>query len=293
LGAGAAHRMMDGRIGSRGREREHPVGNKSKPKPSSSSKSAREKAAAARAAAEAAEKRRQRTVNIAIAAVVLIVVGGIIGGALYFSNQTRQESGAVADPSAPIPTGGFPAGEELAYGIPYGSDPEATTLEVWEDFQCPACGAFEAAAGPNLRQLADDGQILLVTRVTTFLDRSLATDHSRRAAAAYGCAVDAGEGEAYKSTVFANQPEREGDGWTDEQLIGYAEQVGIAGDDLATFDQCLTDRVYLPWTTNSTEEFYNNGIGGTPSVFLDGQPVENADVVDPAKLQELIDQAAQ
>jgi protein-disulfide isomerase len=269
------------------------VGNKSKPKPTSSAKTAREKSAAARAAAEAAEKRRQRTINIAIAAAVLVVVGGIIGGALIFSNQTKQESGAVVDPTAPVPAGGFASGAQLAYGIPYGSDPDATTLEVWEDFQCPACGSFEAVAGPNLRQLADDGQIQLVTRVTTFLDRSLATDHSRRAAAAYGCAVDADQGEVYKSTIFANQPEREGDGWTDEQLISFAEQAGITGDDLTAFDQCLTDRVYLPWTANSTEEFYNNGIGGTPTVLIDGEQVETADVVDPAKLQELLDQAAQ
>lgn len=268
------------------------MGNKSKPKPTNSAKSAREKAAAARAAAEAAEKRRQRTINIAIAAVVLIVVGGIIGGALYVSNQTRQDSGAVVDPDAALPTGGFPSGDPLAYGIPYGSDPEAPTLEVWEDFQCPACGAFEAAAGENLRALADDGQIQLVTRVTTFLDRSLATDHSRRAAAAYGCAVDAGQGEPYKTTVFANQPD-EGSGWTDEQLIGYAEQSGITGDELTTFDQCLTDRVYLPWTTNSTEEFYSNGIAATPTVLLNGQQIDNSDAADPVKLQELVDEANQ
>jgi protein-disulfide isomerase len=267
------------------------VASQSKPK-SNSSRAAREQAAAAREAAAAAEKRRQRTVNIAIAVTVLIVVGGIIGGALIFSNQTKQESGAVADPSAAVPTGGYSAGDELAYGIPYGSNQDAVTMQVWEDFQCPACAAFEAVAGENIRQLADDGEILLVNRVTTFLDRNLATDSSRRAAAAYGCAVDAGKGAEYKSTVFSNQPEQEGTGWTDDQLVGFAETVGIEGDALTTFEQCFADRVYLPWATNSTEEFYTNGITGTPTVLINGEKVETADVIDPAKLQQLIDEAS-
>lgn len=267
------------------------MGSQSKPK-SNSSRAAREQAAAARAAAAAAEKRRQRTVNIAIAVTVLIVVGGIIGGALFFSNQTKQDSGAVADPTAAVPTGGYPSGDELAYGIPYGSNPDAVTVQVWEDFQCPACGAFEAAAGENIRTLAEDGEILLVSRVTTFLDRNLATDSSRRASAAYGCAVDAGKGMEYKTTVFSNQPEQEGTGWTDEQLVGFAGAVGIEGEDLTTFEQCFSDRVYLPWATNSTEEFYANGIGGTPTILINGEKVETADVVDPAKLQQLIDEAS-
>ena len=258
--------------------------------PTKSARTAREQAAATRAASQAAEKRRQRVINLVIAVVIGVVVVGIVGGALYVSNQKKADTGAVADPSAAVPTGGFPSGDPLAYGIPSGDGP--VTVQVWEDFQCPACKAFEESAGENVRQLAQDGKIRLVTRVTTFLDRSFSTNNSRRAAAAYGCAVDAGKGAEYKTTVFANQPATEGEGWTDDQLVGFAGDAGITGDALTTFEQCFTDRVYLPWATNSTEEFYNNQIPGTPTVLVDGKKVETAQVVDPAAFQKLIDEAA-
>lgn len=261
-------------------------------KSTTSARSAREQAAAARAASQAAEKRRQRVINLTIAAVIGAIVLAIIGGAVYVSNQTKEKSGAVADPDAATPAGAYPTGDPLAYGIPFGTNPDAPTVEVWEDFQCPACQSFEESAGPNLRQLADGGQIHLVTRPTTFLDRSLGTDHSRRATAAYGCAVDAGRGMEYKTTIFANHPGSEGDGWTDDQLVSFAADAGISGADLATFETCFTDRVYLGWATNSTEEFYTLGIGGTPTIKIDGKEVATADVVDPVKFQELIDAAA-
>ncbi len=255
-------------------------------------RTAREEATAARAAAQAAEKRRQRIINITIALVIGAIVVGIVGGALYFSNKTKEEAGGTPDPDAALPVGAFPSGDPLAYGIPYGSNPDAPTLETWEDFQCPACASFEAAVGQDLWQRADNGEIQLVTRVTSFLDRSMGTSYSRLAGVAYGCAVDAGKGMEYKSTVFANHPAKEGDGWTDDQLIGFAETAGISGDDLDTFEQCFSDRVYLPWVTNSTEEFYNNQISGTPTVLINGQKVATADVMDPVKLQGLIDAAA-
>ena len=257
-----------------------------------STRSAREEAAAARAASQAAEKRRQRMINITIAVVIGVVVLGIIGGALLVSNQTKESSGAVANPDAAVPVGAFGSGDPLAYGVPYGSNPDAVVVAVWEDPQCPACASFEAAAGEDLRQKADGGEILLVTRPTTFLDRRFNTDHSRRAVAAYGCAVDAGKGMEFKTTMYANQPAEEGTGWTDEQLIGFGETAGISGADLTTFEQCFTDRVYLPWATNSTEAFYTAGVQGTPSVTVNGEDVATADVVDPVKFQQLIDEAA-
>ncbi len=259
--------------------------------PVKSSRTAREQASAARAANAAAEKRRQRRISIIIGVVIAAVVIGIVGGAVLVSNNTREQSGATANPDAVIPTGGFAKDSELAYGIPYGSNPDAPVLQAWEDLQCPGCQAFETAAGADLKQRADNGEILVVTRITTFLDKNLATDHSRRAAAAYGCAVDAGFGYEYKEVVYANHPATEGAGWTDDQLIGFGSQAGISGDALATFESCFTDRTYLPWANNSTETFYTAGIPATPHLVFNGTEVSTSDVVDPAKFQALIDAA--
>lgn len=252
-------------------------------------RSAREAAAAARAASIAAEKRRQRMINITIAVVIAAVVIAIVGGALLISNQTKEQN--TVNPDAAAPAGAFPTGSDLAYGIPYGSDPDAPQFVAWEDFQCPGCQAFENANGAAIRELADNGEIYQITRVTTFLDNNLATDHSRRASAAYGCAVDAGQGMDYKEIVYANAPGSEGTGWTDEQLIDFGRQAGIEGDAFTTFESCFTDRTFLQWAANSTDQFYALGIPGTPYLTLNGKEITTKQVADPATFQQLIAEA--
>jgi len=250
-----------------------------------SGKERRERAAQARAAAEAQEKRRERLVRIIGGATVLVVVVGIIGGAWWISQQEGAGNSFVIaepDPNAPLPAGVLGGDDEFAYGVVFNADAPATAppLEVWEDFQCPACGSFEEAAGANLATLASEGQIRLIWRPSTFLDRNVGNDSSTRAVAAWGCAIDAGKTREFHDILYFNQP-TEGQGWTDEQLLQYGSEVGIAGDSLTTFTQCVTDRTYAPWAANSTQVFYEQGIQGTPFVRLQGNEVPSQLVADP------------
>ncbi|MDO8310228.1 MAG: thioredoxin domain-containing protein [Actinomycetota bacterium] len=264
---------------------------------SESGKNRRDRAAAARDAANAQEKRRERIVRIVGAVTVVVVVVGIIGVALLARSQSGDSSAsptstASADPNAPLPTGALPIDDEYAFGVPYGTGTDAVpVLAIWEDFQCPACGAVEQANGAGIEKLAEDGKVRLVWRPTTFLDANLATDHSARAVSAWGCAVDAGKAKEFHNLVFANQPEVEGDGWTDEQLIALGEQAGISGAGLETFTTCVTDRTYLGWGANSTAIFYASGVGGTPSATLNGVDIPTEVLVDQATLEALVAEA--
>ncbi len=254
-------------------------------------KKRRDRAAAAREAANSDERRRERLVRIVGAITVVVVVVGIIGVALIARNSSTTAAVDVpsADPNAPLPAGVLPTDDERAYGVPYGSaGADAPVLEIWEDFQCPACGAVEAANGEGIASLAESGTIQLVWRPTAFLDANLGNDASARAAAAWGCAIDVGKVREYHDAVYATQPEVEGDGWTDEQLIGIAGDVGISGADLDTFTQCFADRTYLGWSANSTDVFYTSNIPGTPFAKLNGVEVPTEVLVDQAALEELI-----
>ena len=261
---------------------------------SESGKNRRDKAAAARDAANSDERRRERTVRIIGAITVLVVVAGIIGIAVYARSSSSTNAAALptADASAPSPTGVLPADDAHAYGVPYGTATDVPVLAIWEDFQCPACDAVEKANGAGIESLADAGKIQLVWRPTTFLDRNLGNDSSSRAAAAWGCAIDAGKAKEYHNVVFANQPEQEGTGYTDEQLIGFATDAGITGADLETFTQCFTDRTYLAWGANSTKVFYDTQVQGTPYATLNGVEVPTETLVDQAALEKLVAEAA-
>jgi len=264
----------------------------------SGSKDRRERAAAAREAAQAGEKRRERTVRIIGAAAVVVVVAGIIGAAVIARNSDGGGSASGVevvepDPSAPVPEGAFGADSEWAYGVPYGTGGESVpVLELWEDFQCPACASLEEANGAGMAELAETGVVRLVWRPTGFLDRNLGNDASNRAIGAWGCAMDAGFTREFHDALYASVPEVEGDGWPNEDFIAIGEQIGISGADLDTFEQCVNDGTYRPWAANSTQEFYDSGVGGTPFGTIDGQEVPNATLADRAALLAAVTAAA-
>lgn len=268
---------------------------------SEAGKNRRDKAAAAREAANADERRRERMVRIVGAITVVVVVVGIIGVALVARNASSTEATdvPVADPSAAAPAGTFASDHPQAYGVPYGTAAaDAPVLEIWEDLQCPACAAVEAANGAGINSLAEEGKVQLVWRPATFLDRvNLGFDpgvqnSSTRAAAAWGCAIDAGKTAEYHDLVFASQPETEGEGFTDEQLSSFGEQIGLSGAELDTYTACVADGTYLGWAANSGAAFSASGIPGTPFASLDGVEIPTETLVDQAALEALVDQAA-
>lgn len=260
------------------------------------SKDRRERAAAARAAAQAGEKRRERTVRIIGALAVVAVVAGIIGVAVY----ARSTEGSVAgvevidpDPSAPVPEGVLGADSQWPFGVPYGSGSEnVPVLEVWEDFQCPACASLEQTNGAGIAELAETGVARLIWRPTGFLDRNLNNDASNRAIGAWGCAIDEGFTREFHDAVYANQPQEEGDGWPNEDFIAIGEQIGMSEDQLASFTQCVNDGTYRVWAANSTQAFYDENIPGTPYGRIDAVEIDNGTLADQAALLAALTAAA-
>jgi protein-disulfide isomerase len=243
-------------------------------------KSTKEKAAAARAAAAKEEKARQRRTNLLIGGGLLVVIALIVGGVVFASNQNKDQTNASTlppvDPSAALPTTVLGSDSPLKYGVPFGTAAGTTsTVQVWEDFQCPICGDFEKAQGQQIQQLAADGKIYLVYRPASFLDKNLPQSNisSARATAAWGCAIDGGVAEEYHNVVFANQPAKEGDGFTDAQLLDFGKQAGLTGAAYDSFASCFEKKTYFGWTANSAGAFIDSGVPGTPNVQIDGTEI--------------------
>ena len=91
----------------------------------------------------------------------------------------------------------------------------APTLEVYEDFQCPACAQFEQVMGPHRqrarRRRARSGSSTTSRPSSTPTSR---TTHSLTMGNAAMCAADAGKFQAFHDAVYANMPAQEGQGWT-------------------------------------------------------------------------------
>lgn len=253
---------------------------------SKSKKTTQQKAAEARAAQLAAEKRRERTIRIVGAIVVLIVVAGIIGGAVIFSK--KDNGGPGPDPSAALPTGvsggsyGYPV-NPVKTGVP--------DVQLWEDFQCPACKTFETnGMGAALVGAAKTGKLNLLWRPTTFLDANLpqSDDSSARATSAWGCAINAGKAVEYHDAVYAAQPPTEGTGYTQQTLLDLGAKVGISGGALEEFNTCVNEEKYLGWAANSTKAFTDAGVPGTPAVYVNGKELSMQGITSPQQLVEKV-----
>ncbi len=257
-----------------------------------SAKSTREKAAAARAEAEAEQKRRDRTVRIIGGLAVLAVIGAIFGAVIWNNKKTASANDVVADAS--VPKGANTSTGDYPWAYPVNRAGTKPTLAIWEDFQCPTCGAVEKANGKTIEQLASDGKINLIWRPTAFIDEKTSSSagpnpkSSLRATAAWGCAIDAGKGPEYHNTVFANQPANEGDGWSQQQLIDFGTTAGITGDAQATFKTCVENDTYHAWANNSYQTFIKDAVPGTPTAYLNGKEVTLDVLGDPTKLTKAV-----
>lgn len=222
-------------------------------------RAAREKLAAERQRQASAEKRRRTITNtvIAVAVVAVVVV-------VFVLVQNSRTSSSVADAELPELV------TEQGGGMVIGDGP--VTVNLWEDFQCPACKSFEAGNSQYLSQQVADNNITMVIHPLSFLDANLQNDSSALAANAFGCSAAAGQDKSldYHATLFEKQPPEEIGvaAWSTEDLIGYGNDVGISGDDWAA---CVNDGTYNDWVEQVAASQLDNGVTSTPSVFIDGE----------------------
>lgn len=261
-------------------------------KDTNSAKAARAAAAAARSEAQAAERARDRKVRTIGGIVVLLVMAGLLYPAI------RQSTAPATNANAKLPAGVT----SDTYGVKVGPAWTAAdadkipTLQIWEDFQCPACKSFEDASGEKLAELVDAGKVKLEYRPTLFLDANLQAkntaagnpDSSLRATIAFGCAVDQGVAREYHNGVFRIQPEDEGQGFSNADLTGIAQETGMSSEKLTTFIECLTNQVYKDWANNSYDQFGKSGVTSTPTGFLNGTELKSEVMFDPAQLEAAI-----
>jgi len=242
---------------------------------------------AAEAAAQAAAERRRRTVvGSVVAAVVLVVVlVAVVVLVTVVLVQTHRTSTSASAAAPPGTTDGyaFAVGAVGAAGAP-------VTVDVYEDFQCPVCAELERTSGSTLTQLADAGTVQLRYHPLAFLDRASTTRYSTRALNAAAVVAESGTPafRAFHDLLFADQPAEGSAGLTDDQLIAYAAQAGASG---AAVESGIRDLRYGDWVAAATDRGSTDGVTGTPTVFVDGTLLANADLT-PAGITAAVQAAA-
>jgi protein-disulfide isomerase len=233
----------------------------------STSRKAKAQAAAPRQGANKAVIGAVVAVLVVVAVVVAVALGARGSGT---ATPAASSSGASA---SALPVGATGPGGGIVVN-PGKARAGAPTLDLYEDFQCPICGQLEKLFGAQIRSMAAAGDIKLVTHTMSFLDDNLKNDSSLRAASAAACAADAGRFGPYHDAVYAGQPAKEGQGYTDAQLEAFAKTAGITGSALGTWQQCVKSGQHTAYVKAVQTQSEKDGVFGTPTLKLNGKVLD-------------------
>lgn len=202
---------------------------------------------------------------VAVIAIIAVVAGTIL------ANRSTQD--AAKEGGSALPKGVSAMGAGLLTELNT-APADAPVLDIYEDFQCPYCGQFEASFGPALKALQAAGTVQVRYHVLTFLDGNLGNDSSTRAANAAMCAADDGKFAAYHEAVFANLPAEEGTGYTDDQLKAFAGEAGITGPALTAWETCVADKAHNQYVVSVQDQSDDDKVRGTPTLRVDGTELD-------------------
>ncbi|MFD0205916.1 MULTISPECIES: DsbA family protein [Saccharothrix] len=210
-----------------------------------------------------------RTKVIVGIVVVVVLAAAVIGGVVLSSKSDSDDSLAnvpeVTGVSAPIVREGG--------AVVVGKDGAKVTIDLYEDFLCPACGAFKKAYGDQIKQEIEAGDLKVRYHALPYLNRlSDPEGYSRDSANAALCAVDEGKFWEYHEALFLRQPEEGGPGHTKEELVKLGTDLGITGD---AFKQCVDSGAHEKDAQAELDAVRATGkFQGTPTVMKDGEVVE-------------------
>jgi protein-disulfide isomerase len=197
--------------------------------------------------------------------------------------------GAAADLEAGVTA---PAGVDSTGAVLIGDPNAANVVEVYVDYQCPFCQRWEEGIGTPLAAKAlQPGSDLLIKQYNlAFLGETSPTltpaGASARAASAAACVVDYDGVETFvefsRAVFAAADPSEPPTQFSAEALTELATAAGASADTIA----CIEGETNVPFVAATTKAGFGRGVGGTPTVIVNGQTLGNP-FTDPA-LEQLL-----
>lgn len=194
------------------------------------------------------------TRNLVIAVVVGVVLIMLVPTVLSKKSDT----------TAAIPSS---VSVEDGYGMVFNKElTDVPFIEIYEDFQCPACARFESISGEYVEDLIKTKKAKVAFHMLSFLG-----GESQLAANAAACSADQGKFLEFHKTLYANQPAENSGAWTTQYLTTLSLALGISSPN---YDKCVKNQDYLGWVKNVAEEGAKRNVNSTPTVFINGKEID-------------------
>jgi protein-disulfide isomerase len=220
----------------------------------------------------------------AVAAIALV-------GALVFTSLALQGGGGskvkvtaaktgfgYAGPYAPVTLN---ADNSVTMAQPGVTQP---ILNVYEDFLCSTCRAFEKGGGAVIQRLAYEGKVKVVYYPFTAFGSDPQRANSIRAWAAARCAP-ANLWARYHNSLYASQPaQTAASGLPINLLVQLGRNAGITSP---SFAQCVQSQQYATEDLPLSDQIINSGVSAMLTVTLNGRAL-NPDLTSSALRQQII-----
>ncbi len=224
---------------------------------------------------EKVERQRRRSRLMMIG---LITLGAIIIVFAFVAPTLRGAGEIIAVTPQALPA---------ANGLTLGNPDAPVTIDVFEDFQCPACQYYtESIETLIIQNLLSSGDVKYTFHNYPFIDGNGAKNNgeSDEAANASMCANEQGKFWEMHSIIYANWNGENQGNLSDVRLRAMAESLTL---DMNAFNDCFQSRKYQDDIQADFDLGQTMGVSGTPSVFVNGIKVGQPGKI--ASYQEIAD----
>lgn len=221
-------------------------------------------------------EKRNRFLLIGGVVVFLLVVAVAVWRIVAAGNEPLIEDVEAVPDNSMVEDGGIPVGPGLAAGTRAGED--APVIDIYLDYTCVYCSQLEDINNEDLAELADNGEATVVYHPIALLDRTGSfTGFSGRATHAAAVVADQAPEQfvdAHVAMFDVYDAAREAGGAEPDQtvlreaLTGAGVPADVA-EEAAPGD--VTTGVFAEWVAATTDQARNDGISGTPTVYIDGE----------------------
>lgn len=219
------------------------------------------------------QQRKQRlyiilgVVGVAVIIAALLIVPSLqpVGDIVTITPHERPmvDGRAMGDPNAPV------------------------TIEVYEDFQCPACKTFSEQIEPQVVEAyVATGDVYYIYRHFPFIDDRAPRNESDQAANASMCARDENRFWDYHDMLFANWNGENQGAFNDKRLVAFAEALGL---EMESFNQCFNAKLNKDEIDADLQSGRDSGVTGTPSVLVNARMITPGFVPSFAEISEAVE----
>ena len=211
---------------------------------------------------KAADRRRNMFIQIGLTAVVVVFAVALV---LWIVTNGSSKPDAGAGKAIRVASSDVIKKE--------GTEEPKAVLSIYEDFLCPACGAFEQGFGPTINKMIDSGAVAVDYYMVAILDRAGDGYSSRAGGAAYCVADESNEAfRRFHSALYTPelQPRENSGTYPDNaRLIELARQAGAAGK----VPDCISSGRNVEMVEGMAGA---TNVQGTPTIRINGEDYQQS-----------------